>query len=85
MYICGPPGTGKTALMNEIFSEYKECQSKQNIDAAFINCMSFGNPEDTFDRIIDEFNTNAGSIDSQLEYLFLKRKTMLYKSLQSNL
>jgi cell division control protein 6 len=79
MYICGPPGTGKTALMNEIFSEYKECPSRQKADMAFINCMSFENPEEVFDRIAEEFNTNTGSFDSQLEYLFLKRKTISYE------
>ena len=79
LYICGPPGTGKTALMNEIFSEYRECPSKPQIDLAFINCMSFEKADDVFDRILEEFDGTTQNVDAQLEYLFIKRKTMSYE------
>jgi cell division control protein 6 len=78
LYICGPPGTGKTALMNEIFSEYKDCPSTQKTNMTFINCMSFEKAEDVFDRIIEEFNGNTEFVEAQLESLFIKRKTMSY-------
>jgi len=85
MYICGPPGTGKTALMTEIFEELKSCP-RSNVDnannMAFINCMSFERAEEVFDRILDEFGApggNKGPVDTHLEKLFLKsKKTMLY-------
>ena len=76
LYICGSPGTGKTALMNEMFSEYKYCPSMQKGSMAFINCMSLAKPEDVFDRVIKEFNGVAGAVNTQLEALFVKRKTM---------
>jgi Cdc6-like AAA superfamily ATPase len=80
LYICGPPGTGKTALMNEIYSEYKEdCPSTlENTNMTFINCMSFERPEEVFDRIIEDFKGKKGAVDTQLENIFIKRKTMSY-------
>ena len=80
MYICGPPGTGKTALMNEVFSEYKDCPSIQKASMAFINCMSFAKPEEVFDRVIEAFKGKTGAVNTQLEALFIKRKTMSYVS-----
>lgn len=85
LYICGPPGTGKTALMNEIYSEYQNCQNIEGVDMTFLNCMSFDRAEEVFDRIIEGFNGNAGFIDAQLEHLFIKRKTMSYDPVDSML
>ena len=76
LYICGPPGTGKTALMNEIFAEYQMCPSMRRVDMTFINCMSFTRADEVFDRIIEDFGDDAGFVDAQLERLFLKRTTM---------
>jgi cell division control protein 6 len=77
LYICGPPGTGKTALMNEIVAEYRECPSNM-IDLAFINCMSFDKPDDVFERIIEELGGKISDVDSELEMLLIKRKIMSY-------
>jgi cell division control protein 6 len=82
LYICGPPGTGKTALMNEIYSECKDCPSTpKNTNMTFINCMSFEKPEEVFARIIEDCNGKKGVVDTQLENLFIKRKTMSYVSI----
>jgi cell division control protein 6 len=80
IYLCGPPGTGKTALMTEIFEEFRSCPSSTDkANMAFINCMSFERAEEVFDRIIEELGTGKakGPVDSQLEKLFLKSKSML--------
>jgi cell division control protein 6 len=77
LYICGPPGTGKTALMSEIYAECKDCPSTpENTAMTFINCMSFEKPDEVFDRIIEDFKGGKGSVDTQLEKIFIKRKTM---------
>jgi hypothetical protein len=78
LYICGPPGTGKTALMNEIYAEYQECPSMSGVGMTFINCMSFSKAEEVFDQIIEDFGGNQGFVDAQLERLFLKRDIMSY-------
>lgn len=75
LYICGPPGTGKTALMNEIFTEYRDCSSIA-MDMAFINCMSFDKPDEVFERIIEEFGGHVPSTEPQLDSFLIKRKTM---------
>ena len=64
--------------MNEVFSEYKECPSMQKASMAFINCMSFAKPEEVFDRVIEAFKGKPGPVNTQLEALFVKRKTMSY-------
>ena len=77
LYICGPPGTGKTALMSEIYAECKDCPSiPENTAMTFINCMSFDRPEEVFDRIIEDFKGKKGPADIQLENIFIKRKAM---------
>jgi cell division control protein 6 len=80
LYICGPPGTGKTALMHEIYTEYQECESNSKLDMAFINCMSFERAEEVFERIIETFKGDVSFVDAQLESFFIKRKTMTYVS-----
>jgi len=45
---------------------------------AFINCMSFAKPEEVFDRVIEAFKGKPGAVNTQLEALFIKRKTMSY-------
>jgi hypothetical protein len=64
--------------MNEVFSEYKDCPSMQKASMAFINCMSFAKPDEVFDRVIEAFKGKAGAVSTQLEALFIKRKTISY-------
>ena len=63
--------------MNEVFIEYQDCSSTE-IDMAFINCMSFERPEEVFERIIGTFGGDVSAVDTQLDSLFIKRKTMSY-------
>ena len=48
----------------------------QNTDMAFINCMSFAKPEEVFERVVEAFKGKSGNVDTQLDALFIKRKTM---------
>jgi hypothetical protein len=63
--------------MNEVFAEYRDCPSKK-IAMAFLNCMSFDKPEDVFERIVEELGGDVSAVDSQLDLLLIKRKTMSY-------
>jgi Cdc6-like AAA superfamily ATPase len=86
MYICGPPGTGKTALMTEIFGEFKSCPSNKAVKTAFVNCMSFERAEEVYERIMEECGTaKKGAVDALLEKLFLKSKSMMYHPVWGNL
>ena len=78
LYICGPPGTGKTALMNEIYADYQSCESNKRVEMAFINCMSFERPEEVFERIIGSCGDNCGNVENHLDQIFIKRKHKLY-------
>ncbi|KAF9063041.1 P-loop containing nucleoside triphosphate hydrolase protein [Rhodocollybia butyracea] len=53
LYISGSPGSGKTALMNEILGSLST-ELKQ-VKVVNINCMALRNIEALWDRLVDEF------------------------------
>ncbi|KAH0552976.1 hypothetical protein GP486_006826 [Trichoglossum hirsutum] len=48
MYVSGPPGTGKSALVTEVVGDYS---SKDLVKTAYINCMSAKNSGDIFGKL----------------------------------
>ena len=53
LYVSGPPGTGKSAMVNEVSQEIvpeHPCLRK-----AYINCMSIKSPSDLFLALVDQF------------------------------
>ncbi|XP_055330193.1 cell division control protein 6 homolog [Paramacrobiotus metropolitanus] len=49
LYVSGKPGTGKTACINEIFSEHKGLKYS-------INCMGIDNPKGVYHELLVEMN-----------------------------
>jgi cell division control protein 6 len=52
VYVSGPPGTGKTALVSQITDALKEWPSLQS---SYCNCMSIKTARDVFSKLFDDF------------------------------
>lgn len=60
LYLTGVPGTGKSALFEEVLNEeMKKWKGKFNVRYADINCMSAESPSDIFLRIYEEIVEDA--------------------------
>ena len=72
MYVSGPPGTGKSALVSEVFQTYK---SSEGIRTAYVNCMSAKCSNDVYGRLLEELVDNDYEMEQdpivQLKALFL--------------
>ncbi|KAE8254888.1 hypothetical protein A4X13_0g3247 [Tilletia indica] len=55
LYMCGLPGTGKTALVRSILSELRQVSTTMEIPRiAFVNCMSITTPRLIFGKILEQ-------------------------------
>ena len=52
MYVSGPPGTGKSALVSEVCRDIHE---KEGVQTAYINCMSAKCAKDVYGKLIREY------------------------------
>ncbi|KAI5811470.1 cell division control protein [Peziza echinospora] len=79
LYISGPPGTGKSALLGETLSEVQS-ESDTTVQKAYVNCMVMKDPKGIYARLLEEFWTeNMGDVESkdgmdELEKLFVAPK-----------
>ncbi|KAF8533927.1 P-loop containing nucleoside triphosphate hydrolase protein [Trichophaea hybrida] len=69
LYISGPPGCGKSALLTEIMGELAGDQN-YSIQKAWINCMSLHTPSSIYASLLDSFSS-SGTEFSDLESLFI--------------
>lgn len=79
LYISGPPGCGKSALLTEIMGELVGNQ-KVAIKKAWINCMSLRTPGSINASILDSFSVESATAEfSDLESRFVTtKKTQIY-------
>lgn len=66
IYISGPPGTGKSALVKEVCEGFAE---RKSIRVAHVNCMSMKSPKDIYSRLVEEFDdqpAEAGSDEMEI-------------------
>lgn len=49
LYVSGPPGTGKSAMITEMTREYSE---HEGIRAAYVNCMSIKSSKDLYNTLL---------------------------------
>ena len=72
MYVSGPPGTGKSALVSEVCQTYK---SSEGIRTAYVNCMSATCSNDMYGRLLEELVDSDYEMEQdpivQLKALFL--------------
>ena len=75
LYVSGPPGTGKSALVNDVCRGIKESDS---VKSAFINCMSAKSSNDIYGKLVEGLIGN--DIESEdwkahLRAAFIPKKT----------
>ena len=54
MYVSGPPGTGKSAMVNEVTQKFVESSPSVSIKKAYINCMSVKSSKDLYGTLLDQ-------------------------------
>ncbi|KAI9674499.1 MAG: AAA ATPase [Caeruleum heppii] len=52
MYVSGPPGTGKSALVQEVCADYDQPES---VRRTYINCMSMKTSADVYGKLVEDF------------------------------
>ncbi|KAK1062351.1 AAA ATPase [Friedmanniomyces endolithicus] len=59
LYVSGPPGTGKSALVDEVCGQ---CKVKDNVGISTVNCMSVRNAKDLAQKLAEDLGLreNAG-------------------------
>jgi cell division control protein 6 len=72
LYISGPPGCGKSALLTEMMGELAG-DEKICIKKAWINCMSLHTPSSIYAALLDSFQSSGTDL-SDLESLFINSK-----------
>ena len=74
LYISGPPGTGKSALVGEMSANYGESTSSKY---AYINCMSIKSVADLYARLVEscceDTSVNPGTDVERLRSTFLPK------------
>ncbi len=76
LYVSGPPGTGKSAMINEMTKEAVAANS--TIRKAYINCMSIKSSKDLyltlFDQLCDEAEVAEADVVAALQKILLPKK-----------
>lgn len=75
LYVSGPPGTGKSAMVNEMTGEAAKAST---VKKAYINCMSIKSSKDLYATLIDQLckdgETTEADAASSLQKLFMPKK-----------
>ncbi|KAI2618428.1 cell division control protein Cdc6 [Hypoxylon sp. NC1633] len=75
IYVSGPPGTGKSAMVHQVTQELAEAGV---VKKAYINCMSIKSSKDLYetllDQICDELEISEGDAATTLQKVFIPRK-----------
>ncbi|KAI0018308.1 cell division control protein Cdc6 [Xylariomycetidae sp. FL0641] len=76
MYVSGPPGTGKSAMVNEVTQTMVEKEA--SVKKAYINCMSIKSSKDLYETLLEQVcggevvaDTNAATV---LKKVLMPRK-----------
>lgn len=73
-YISGPPGTGKSALIEEVSSEFK---SDPSLKVAYVNCVGIKSAKEVYGKLIQDLCSDGidanGSGKEDLSKLFMPK------------
>jgi cell division control protein 6 len=75
IYVSGPPGTGKSALVHEITSDLPESDT---VKKAYVNCMSVKTSKDIYTALLQSLSSDSMVLDGSemktLQSMFIPRK-----------
>lgn len=75
LYVSGPPGTGKSAMIREVT---KQAAEKSGVRQAYINCMSIKSSRDLYNTLLDLLGHDTDMTEAQamiaLQKLFVASK-----------
>lgn len=76
LYVSGPPGTGKSALVQEVFEGF---QGRDDVNMAVVNCVALGSSSDVLGKLSEQFcgtssrSSNRTSAKATLAHLFTSK------------
>lgn len=79
MYISGPPGTGKSAMITNIAKTYSE---QEGIRSAYVNCMSIKSSKDLYHTLLAALDEDGSDL-SEAEAISYLQKMFLSKAKSS--
>ncbi|KAJ8070182.1 hypothetical protein OCU04_000573 [Sclerotinia nivalis] len=75
IYVSGPPGTGKSAMINEVTTEYEESTI---LHKTYVNCMSMKTSKDLYGILLESYcgeeEVLEGDEEKTLQNMFVSRK-----------
>ena len=71
LYVSGPPGTGKTALLDETVQNHAK---KENVSVSVVNCMSVRNAKDLGQKLSEDFGLKENIGFDGLRSRFIRGK-----------
>lgn len=71
LYVSGPPGTGKSALVDEVIQQYT---SSARLRLSTVNCMSIRNAKDLSQKLSEDLGLKEDAGFSYLRSCFVQRK-----------
>ncbi|UNI21071.1 AAA ATPase [Purpureocillium takamizusanense] len=61
LYVSGAPGTGKSAMITQVTSEYSACEG---VRSAFINCMSIKSSKDLYSTLLTALGLDGDMLEA---------------------
>ncbi|KAK5682906.1 AAA ATPase [Elasticomyces elasticus] len=72
LYVSGPPGTGKSAFVDEVFRQSKDVE---NVKLSVVNCMSVRNAKDLAQKLAEDLGLKENAGFEYLQSCFVGSKT----------
>ena len=80
LYVSGPPGTGKSALVSEVCGDLMEVDW---VKKAYINCMSVKSPKDIYGKLVEDLCDDLEDLEGN-EMQVLRQKFLPKKGAARN-